>query len=167
MIDLQRSNDWGAAFLSEASRIRSAVGDVALQVHHIGSTAIPGMAAKPVIDMVLEVSSIDELASSDQALVSLGYESLGENGLSGRRFYRKGGDQRTHHIHAYESGHPDIHRHLVFRDYLRAHKDKATHYEQVKLKAARKFRESPDDYAEAKSPTIQLLENEAMLWARS
>jgi len=167
VIDLQRNDDWEKAFLSEECRIQSALDGVALHVHHIGSTAIPGIAAKPVIDIVLEVSSINELENTDQDLVGLGYESLGEHGLSGRRFYQKGDNQRTHHIHAYESGHPDIFRHLVFRDYLRTHKDKAAHYERVKIEAARKFRESPEDYAEAKSQTIQLLENEAMRWARS
>lgn len=164
VIDLQRSNDWETAFLAEAGRIRSALGLVVLHVHHIGSTAIPGIAAKPVIDMILEVSSIDLLDQTDHALLGLGYDSLGEHGLSDRRFYRKGGDLRTHHIHAYASGHRDIHRHIAFRDYLRAHQDKAIQYELVKLEAARKFRESPESYAEAKSSTLGILESEAMLW---
>ncbi len=167
VIELQKNSDWETGFLTEASRIQAALASIVLHVHHVGSTSIPDIAAKPVIDMILEVSSLEQLRQTDHALVDLGYECLGENGLPGRRFYRKGDDQRTHHIHAYESGHPDIYRHTIFRDYLRAHKDKAAHYERIKLEAANKFRESPDEYAEAKSPTIRLLENEAMLWGRS
>ena len=124
------------------------------------------MTLTPLIDMVLEVSSVEQLDLAKHALEALGYEALGEFGLPGRRFYRKGDDQRTHHIHAYQSGHPDILRHTAFRDYLRANRQAAMQYESVKLEAAKKFRDSPEAYAESKSAIIGQLEREALLWIR-
>lgn len=166
-IELQRHGDWSEAFLTESDHIRAALGQVVVDIHHIGSTAIPGIAAKPVVDIILVVSSLAHLEQSEHSLAPMGYESLGEYGLSGRRFYCKGGNHRTHHVHAYESGHPAIHRHIAFRDYLKAHPEKASLYEHAKLDAAQRFRESPVDYTEAKSSTIRALESEALQWADS
>ena len=165
IIELQRSTTWSAEFLAEAADIRAALEALAVEVHHIGSTAIPGIAAKPIIDILLEVSSLDQLDLSAHLIEHLGYEALGEFGLAGRRYFRKGGEQRTHHIHGYESAHPDIQRHLAFRDYLKENREAAMQYESVKLAAAKEFRDSPEGYAQRKSPTIVRLEKEALLWA--
>ncbi len=165
IIELQRRTAWSAEFLAHAAVIRAALGALVVEVHHIGSTAIPGIAAKPIIDILLEVSSLEQLDRSAHLLENLGYEALGEFGLAGRRYFRKGGEQRTHHLHAYESGHPDIHRHIAFRDYLKANRVAATQYESVKLAAAKEFRDSPDAYAQSKSAIITKLEQEALLWA--
>lgn len=166
IIELQRSTSWSAEFLAHAAVVRAALGALVVEIHHIDSTAIPDIAAKPIVDILLEVSSLEQLDQSAHLLENLGYQALGEFGLAGRRYFRKGVEQRTHHIHAYESGHPDIHRHIAFRDYLRANRLAATQYENVKLAAAKEFRDSPEAYAQRKSPTIARLEKEALQWAQ-
>src|SRR3954469_13931995 len=80
---------WPAAFAAEAGRIRAALGPVYVAIHHIGSTSVPELAAKPVIDMLLEVESLDQLDAAAGALEGTGYEGLGEFGLPGRRYFRR------------------------------------------------------------------------------
>src|SRR3954469_1722459 len=97
---------WPAAFAAEAGRIRPALGPVYVAIHHVGSTSVPELAAKPGIDMLLEVESLDALDAAADAVEGLGYEGLGEFGLAGRRYFRKQSPAgvRTHHVHAYETG---------------------------------------------------------------
>ncbi|NBB81086.1 MAG: GrpB family protein, partial [Verrucomicrobia bacterium] len=110
---------WASDFEIEKNAIRGAVGNVAVGVHHIGSTAVVGLAAKPIIDIMLEVGDLTELDACAGNIESLGYEALGELGISGRRYFRKGRDHRTHQIHAFQTSDPNLLRHLAFRDYLR------------------------------------------------
>jgi GrpB-like predicted nucleotidyltransferase (UPF0157 family) len=127
---------WAGAFRREADRLRGALGACALEVHHIGSTAVPGLAAKPVIDILVEVPSLDELDAKESAMTALGYEARGENGIPGRRYYQRGGAVRTHHVHAFVRGHENVGRHLAFRDYLRTHGEIADEYGRIKKAAA-------------------------------
>jgi GrpB-like predicted nucleotidyltransferase (UPF0157 family) len=113
-------------------------GDAAMskRSHHIGSTAVPGLAAKPVIDILVEVRSLDELDARESAMTALGYEARGENGIPGRRYYQRGGAVRTHHVHAFARGHENVGRHLAFRNYLRTHGEVADEYARLKKAAA-------------------------------
>ena len=107
---------WVVAYERENALLCATLGGVVLAGHHIGSTAIPGMWAKPIIDILLVVSALDALDARDGDMVSLGYLPRGENGISGRRYYRKGSDDvHTHHVHAFQMGHPEIARHLTSR----------------------------------------------------
>lgn len=81
----------------------------------------------------------EQVACFNQPLAAVGYEPKGEHGVSGRRYFRKGGDRRTHHVHVYEGGNPEIMRHLAFRDYLRTHAEDARRYGEVKQALARQF----------------------------
>ena len=120
---------WPLEFEREASRIRGALGENCLEVYHIGSTAVPGLAAKPIIDIMPVVRSLGAVDGSRAALESLGYEYLGEFGIPGRRYMRKGGDERTHQVHVFAQGDAvNITRHLAFRDFLRAHPDVCAEY---------------------------------------
>src|SRR3546814_8745866 len=87
---------------------------------HIGSTSIPGIHAKPIIDMLAVTSDLSLLDGCESRIASLGYEALGEFGIPGRRYFRKDNStgERTHKIHAFRTGSPKITRHLQFRDYL-------------------------------------------------
>jgi GrpB-like predicted nucleotidyltransferase (UPF0157 family) len=127
---------WGLSFQREARRLQAALGDCVVAVHHIGSTAVPGLAAKPVIDVLLEVSSLAALDARESDIVALGYKTKGENGIPGRRYYHLGDRIRTHQAHAYARGNPHLRRHLAFRDYLRRHPQVAADYAQVKRDAA-------------------------------
>ena len=151
---------WPAAFAAEAEHIRTALGAVAIDIHHIGSTSVPGLAAKPLIDILLAASSLDELDSFDGALVELGYEPMGEFGIPGRRFYRKGGNEnRSHHIHAFQAcssvGDAALMRHLAFRDYLSANSTIAKEYGALKKQLAAAHPDNIEDYMNGKHAFIQ------------
>lgn len=111
---------WTEAFEKEAAMVRGILGDDLINLFHIGSTSVAGLAAKPVIDILAVVADISRLDGREKAFAGAGYEAMGEFGLPGRRYFRKGGARRTHQIHAYQydSVH-EITRHLAFRDYLR------------------------------------------------
>ena len=110
---------WREMFETESLLIKTLLGGVAKDIHHIGSTSVPGLSAKPVIDILLEVSDINELDRYNCAMAHAGYVIRGQNGISGRRYFIKGGEQRSHQVHAFASGDMQVLRHLVFRDYLR------------------------------------------------
>src|SRR5690606_26743872 len=112
---------WPVLFENEAQEIKRILGEELLDIHHLRSTSVPGLAAKSIIDMLAVVRNIEAVEGFNAELRTIGYTGKGENGIAGRRYFQKGGDERTHHLHIYQSGSPEIERHLVFRDYLRAH----------------------------------------------
>jgi len=139
-----------------------------LACHHIGSTAIPGAWAKPIIDILLVVSDLASLDGRDEDMIALGYLPKGENGITGRRYYRKGTDDvHTHHVHAFPVGHPDIARHLTFRDYMCAHPDDARAYSDLKRSLAAQFSEDVDRYVAGKDAFIREMDRRALAWRRS
>jgi len=125
---------WATAFEVEAGRLARALGEAAVRIHHIGSTAVPRMRDKPVIDILVEVSSLQSLDEKAGRLEALGYDAKGEFGIPGRRYFRldDAAGTRTHQVHAYEAGVPDVRRHVAFRDYLRAHPEVAEEYGALK-----------------------------------
>ena len=158
---LEHQDDWKDQFTVVAASIQAKLGGVFVQCHHIGSTAIAGICAKPVIDMILEVTTLSELDATAGRLGDLGYVGRGEFGMEGRRFFYKGTSPRTHHIHAYEAGHPQVIRHIWFRDYLNAFPEKAKAYESLKLKLVRDLSDDREAYTEGKSDFIQRIDREA------
>ena len=155
--------DWTRQFAREAALILSVLGGTAIDVHHIGSTAIPGIYAKPVLDLLLVVQSVDTLDNKQSAIEALGYEARGEYGIPGRRFYRRDnadGD-RTHQVHAFETGSPQIARHLAFRDYIIAHPDAAEAYSDLKRELAAKHPNDIEAYMDGKDAFIQEIDRRA------
>jgi GrpB-like predicted nucleotidyltransferase (UPF0157 family) len=126
--------DWVQEFIGASASAASAIGGNLLEIHHIGSTAIPGMHAKPVIDMLAIVSDIVLVDRRAAQLESLGYEAMGEFGIATRRYFRRdnAAGERTHQIHAFEIGSPHIRRHLAFRDFMRAHEVPAESVRRIK-----------------------------------
>ncbi|QGX65568.1 GNAT family N-acetyltransferase [Bacillus sp. ms-22] len=163
---VEYETSWQEQFHHELDKLKKAVGDNWGDGHHIGSTSIKGMAAKPIIDILLEVKQISKLDECSHLFSELGYEPLGENGLKGRRFFRKGGLQRSHHIHAYEAGHEDVKRHLVFRDYLRAAPGRAKDYADKKRQLAKAHPEDMASYINGKNAIIKEIEQEAFNWSK-
>ena len=158
---------WSARFEIEAERISEALGEALLRVHHIGSTAIPQTKAKPVIDILLEVVSLEALDQKAPVLEALGYESMGEFGIPGRRFFRRDDldGTRTHQVHSFEAGVPDVIRHLAFRDYMRAHPRLAEEYGELKEGLANAYRHDRTAYVEGKDAFVKEHERRALLWA--
>ncbi len=157
---------WASEFGQEAARISRALGELGVSLHHIGSTAVPEIPAKPIIDILMVVEDLVELDAKNSALVDLGYEALGEFGIPGRRFYRRSDDSgiRTHHVHAFEVGDPGIERHLAFRDYMIAHPAEARRYGELKTDLALRFPEDIDGYMRGKDAFIKEREARALAW---
>lgn len=155
---------WPMMYEEEANRLKHVFGAILTDIHHIGSTSVPRLQAKPVIDIMPVVQHIDQVDKLNNALIAIGYEPKGEYGLPGRRYFRKGGDNRSHHVHVYEMHHPDIKRHLAFRDYLRAHPDTAKEYGELKGKLALQFPHDMNSYITGKTPLVVSIEKQAMNW---
>ena len=146
---------WIDSFQREVTCLQRLMGDILIQAHHIGSTSVPGLAAKPVVDLLLEVTDVGQLDDLQSTIIASGYQFWGEYGLAGRRYLTKGTDPRTHNIHSFESGNAELHRHLAFRDYLRAHPDVAADYERLKRRVAIECNHDIDKYCEGKDAFIK------------
>ncbi|MCY9375388.1 GNAT family N-acetyltransferase [Bacillus sp. T17B1] len=155
---------WSECFEEEKEWLKLALGPEIIAVHHIGSTSIPNMAAKPIIDILIEVRSIEAVSQYDLQMKAIGYTPKGENGIPGRRYFQKGGNKRTHHVHMYEKGNPAIERHLLFRDYLRAHPQKAEEYAVLKKQLAAQYPDCINQYIQGKDDWIKTAEEHAKRW---
>lgn len=154
---------WSDRYSREAACIVESLGALADAVHHIGSTAVPGILAKPILDLLLEVADREALDAIEPGMLQLGYEAMGEFGIAGRRYFRKhdAAGRRTHHVHAFVGGDPNVRRHLAFRDYLRAHTDVAAAYATIKRDLAA---DRPAAYVEGKGPFVVAHEALALEW---
>jgi GrpB-like predicted nucleotidyltransferase (UPF0157 family) len=160
---------WRDAFEAEAKRVAAALGENVVAVHHIGSTSIPNIYAKPVVDLLVEVGDTTEVDGRGSAMESLGYEVMGEYGIPGRRYFRKDDREgvRTHNIHAFEAGSAEVERHLAFRDYMIAHPVDAQRYSELKRKLAEEHPQSFDGYMDGKDGFIKEMDRRAARWRRS
>ncbi len=159
---------WTERFDTEAAALRSALGDEALAVHHIGSTSVPGLRAKPTIDVLIEVPEIENLDDLEAQMAERGFKAWAEYGIPGRRFFtRDHGPERLCNVHAFETGSPEVERHLAFRDYLIQHPETARAYGDLKRNLAREFPTDIEAYMEGKDAFIKRTEREALSRTRS
>ncbi|MFN3233653.1 MAG: GrpB family protein [Alphaproteobacteria bacterium] len=129
--------EWAATARRHSALIRAFAYPLVRRVEHFGSTAVPGLAAKPVIDLMPIIERADLLDSLRPALEALGYQWHGDFGIKGRRFCTlENGGKRLVHVHIYAQDSDQIPPHLIFRDYLRARPDRAAAYEAEKRRAA-------------------------------
>jgi GrpB-like predicted nucleotidyltransferase (UPF0157 family) len=157
---------WREAFEVESKSVADALGKNVVAVHHIGSTAIPSIYAKPIIDLLVEVKDIIKVDGKSSAMESLGYEVMGEFGIPGRRFFRKDNQEsvRTHNIHTFEIASAQVERHLAFRDYMLAHPEDAQTYSKLKRKLAGKYPQNIDKYMDGKDGLIKEMDKKAAQW---
>lgn len=156
---------WIEQYKAEAAQLTAVFQPILIAMHHIGSTAVPGIKAKPIIDIMIVVTEITAVDALVQSMAVLGYISKGENGIPGRHYFRKGSDEHhTHHIHVYGENHPEIARHLDFRDYLRHHPDAAAAYSQLKETLAQQYVADVSQYTNSKTAFIREIESKARLW---
>jgi GrpB-like predicted nucleotidyltransferase (UPF0157 family) len=152
---------WAGMFAHEQKALAGLLGPDA-RIHHIGSTAVWGLAAKPVIDILVEVPYVERLDSHTRAFRELGYESRGENGIPGRRYFVKGLSERTHQVHAFRTGSHDVRRHLALRDFLRANDEIRDAYAVVKHHAVAECGNDIHAYVALKNDFVRLLEAQAL-----
>lgn len=160
---------WKGMYRDEAGAIVAALGDGAIELHHIGSTSIPGILAKPIIDILGCVDDLSSLDAKNAVMEGLGYVPKGEFGIDGRRYFRKSdlSGRRSHHLHVFRRGSSHLERHLAFRDYLRAHPAKALEYSDLKARITGGDNVSWTAYMDAKDPFIARTEAEALAWYRN
>lgn len=149
-----------AALIQENTRNKESI----LSILHVGSTSVPGLKAKPIIDMLMIVKDVKILDEERDTFEALGYEYMGEYGLPGRRYMRKGGDHRIHHIHAYQYDNTnEILRHIAFRNYLRRHEETARDYESLKTKLASLYPNDRKAYSKGKDAFVEEVEKQALI----
>jgi GrpB-like predicted nucleotidyltransferase (UPF0157 family) len=147
---------WPAQYEREAALIRGALGHLLLGVEHVGSTAVPGLGAKPIIDMMAGVRSVAEGELCVAPLEALGYFHKGLDEIPDHRYFRKPVQgKRTHQIHMVPLGGDFWRRHLLFRDYLCAHPDAARDYYELKLRLAERHHRDRLAYTDAKTDFIE------------
>lgn len=159
--------DWARQYEAEAVLWKLVLGDLLAEIHHVGSTAVPGIYAKPVIDILPVVYDIGVVDSYNSILESLGYLAWGENGIPGRRYFSRFRNRRTHQVHVFQLGDENVERHLVFRDYLRDHSDKAASYSEHKRHVARQNPYDIYGYMDGKDSLVKQLLAEALVWHKA
>lgn len=157
---------WPEKYQTERQALVDVLGDIIVRIHHIGSTAVPGLAAKPTIDILPEVTDINELDRYNSDMEKLGYTPRGEYGIPGRRYFHKGDPDRTYHLHAFSAGAPAAIRHIAFRDYLIAHPQIVKEYGDLKRICARECDNDIEKYGDMKNDFIKFHEKLALEWSR-
>ena len=148
---------WAELFREEEARLRAALGERVAQIEHVGSTAIPGVDAKPILDIVVAVRDVTEAAPFEQALAPIGYVHKRENDRPGRLYFvkRTPDDRSTHHLNITEPGTECWFTHVAFRDHLRSHREVADEYRRLKRELARRHTHDRAAYQEGKAAFIE------------
>lgn len=159
IIELTEYNpEWPAMFTNAATEIKSILQKNCIEVHHIGSTAIPNIHAKPIVDVLTIVKDIKLVDSLNHQFEALGYVCMGEYGIPGRRYYWKSKIKRTHNIHLFEQGSPEILRYILFKEFMLAHDGYAQAYSCIKRCLADVFSHDIENYVYGKSSFIQMID---------
>ncbi|MBP0029241.1 GrpB family protein [Roseofilum sp. Guam] len=160
---IPHDHQWQQMFELEAQEITKVLGENLVAIHHMGSTAIPNIYAKPIIDLLGEVKDMDKVDRYNAQIELLGYEAMGEFGIPDRRYFRKRNLEgiRTHHLHLFPVGSEQVNRHLAFRDYLIAHPQIAQQYSDLKRQLAREFPDNIEGYMDGKDGLIKEIDRKA------
>lgn len=158
--------NWSNQYEQEKQQILLTLGNTVTNIQHIGSTAVPGLAAKPVIDMLLGLSQIPPLSMQVSSLEAIGYSYHGEFGIPGRYYFCKG-MPRTHQLHAVLTDGEFWKRHILFRDFLRNNPEAAQRYATLKRQLAQEFECDRTSYTNSKTSLIEQLLIEAKLWRQT
>ena len=148
------TNRWVVLFEDEANRIRDAIGESLVDLQHYGSTAVPGLRAKPIIDILGGLESLEVAVRCIEPLAEIGYDYAGADVIPGHHVFGRG-HARTHLLHLVEHGSPQWNNNLRFRDALRLDPELAQRYEALKLRLAREHSESRGEYTAGKTEFVR------------
>ncbi len=150
---------WAENFLTIKKELLGVLGDLALSIEHVGSTSVVGLPAKPIIDIDVVINSVDELDSAIQKLASIGYKFEGDLGIADRYAFQYNDKEhlQEHHLYVCPKTSKELHRHIVFRDYLRTHPHDAVVYGNIKKEAAKLYPNDIEQYIQYKASCISEL----------
>ena len=153
---------WKQCFKEIAGELHAVLGDLALSIEHVGSTSVPGLAAKPIIDIDVVIENESKLNAVVDALAKIGYQHEGNLGIPGREAFGYEGKTHLmeHHLYVCPKNSPELRRHLSFRDYLREHPEAVKEYSRIKEEAARLFPHDIDGYINHKGTLIEKIYKE-------
>ena len=147
---------WPLLFADIAERVQAAFEDGPLvRVEHVGSTSVPGLPAKPIVDIDVIIQSRADLPEAITRLATLGYEHQGDGGISGRESFLSPSETPRHHLYVCAQDSAELRRHLAFRDYLRAHPIEVRRYGEIKRELAACHVSDIDAYVEGKTAFVQ------------
>lgn len=148
---------WPANFEAIRRELAEALGSLALRIEHVGSTSVPGLSAKPIIDLDVVISDDSVFPEVKESLARIGYLHEGDLGIAQREAFCYQGKEhlQKHHLYVCPANSRELRRHIVFRDYLRTHPDAVKRYSEAKEMAARLYPDDIDGYIRSKSPCIE------------
>ncbi len=146
---------WPERFEEICSRIAPALGDLAARIEHVGSTAVPGLASKPIIDLDILLHAADDLPAVVLKLKALGYKHQGTLGIPGREAFKSAAHDIPHHLYVCLPDGPEYARHIAFRNFLRTHREDAEAYSNLKRYLSGRFSIDRDAYTQAKTEFIE------------
>ena len=151
--------EWPQNYEAIRKEIYQILGELAIAVHHVGSTSVPGMSAKPIIDLDVEIQNRSVFSEVCDRLAAAGYQHEGDLGIRDREAFRYDGKNnlQKHHLYVCPRDSRELHRHLTFRNYLRTHPEAAREYSRVKEAAARQYPDSIEGYMSCKNDCIAAL----------
>lgn len=153
---------WPLTFATLRDRVAPALGDIAAAIEHVGSTAVPGLAAKPVIDIDVLLTERDAMPDAIARLATLGYQHEGDLGVAGREAFRHIAGLPVHHLYVCAPDCAEYRRHIAFRDWMRTHPDDVRAYGALKFRLAEQFRNDREGYAIAKTQFVETILHQAM-----
>lgn len=145
---------WPPIFEEIRATVSGVLGDLVVTIEHVGSTSVPGLAAKPIVDLDVVIPSRDDLPFAIERLARLGYVHRGDLGIPGREAFRRPAGTPNHHLYVCTPDTPSHREHLALRDYLRTHPDAAREYGELKRRLAMAYRHNIDSYIEGKTEFI-------------
>jgi len=150
------NSQWKEFYRKESELISSTISDYLVDIQHIGSTAIPGIIAKPIIDIAVAINSLENIEKIIGPLSEIGFIYRGEQGIPDRHMFVKGGEElRTHHMHVMHKSHYEWKKHILFRDYLMNHPKEVKKYSELKRRLEKQFKHDRESYTESKSEFIE------------
>ncbi len=159
IVELENYNPkWGEDYEIEEKLLKKVLGNMIIEIHHIGSTAIPGLMAKPVIDILIVIKDLNEINKIEEMLKEYDYENRGQQGVKDRYFFAKGPeDARSHYVHFVEPNSDTYYNQVYFKKYLLEHHGYIKEYCDLKQDLAEKYADERPKYTQGKNEFITMI----------